>query len=180
MASPMRLATAPGRLARPAPPGNDDPCVTRRTIPEGMPRLPREAFKRGFRRVVPVDAEFWRACPPKLRRRRGERRARARARNPTWSAERRAFPSPGNARRFNAGRASSSGSRRSNARRVRPWCAMNARRVRPAADRERRLHAGHGVPIWVRRRHPSATGAPHAPREGASEKGRGRRREWRV
>src|SRR6516225_5725595 len=44
VASPMRLATAPGRLARPAPPGNDDPCDERRTIPEGMPRLPREAL----------------------------------------------------------------------------------------------------------------------------------------
>src|SRR5215813_13220128 len=44
VASPMRLATAPGRLARPAPPGNDDPCEERRTIPEGMPRLPREAW----------------------------------------------------------------------------------------------------------------------------------------
>src|SRR5882757_4036894 len=34
-----RLAAAPGRLARPAPPGNDDPCVERgrRTIPEGLP-----------------------------------------------------------------------------------------------------------------------------------------------
>src|SRR5215467_16089609 len=44
VASPMRLAIAPGRLARPAPPGNDDPCEERRTIPEGMPRLPREAW----------------------------------------------------------------------------------------------------------------------------------------
>src|SRR3954464_10855944 len=48
-----RLAAAPGRLARPAPPGHDDPCGVSRTIPEGMPRLPREAFERGFRRVVP-------------------------------------------------------------------------------------------------------------------------------
>src|ERR1700730_7091579 len=34
-----RLAAAPGRVARPAPPGNDDPCVEkgRRTILEGMP-----------------------------------------------------------------------------------------------------------------------------------------------
>jgi hypothetical protein len=44
VASPMRLATAPGRSARPAPPGNDDPCDERRTIPEGLPRLPREAI----------------------------------------------------------------------------------------------------------------------------------------
>src|SRR5260370_1870188 len=33
-----RLAAAPGRFARPAPPGNDDPCVVWRTISEGMPR----------------------------------------------------------------------------------------------------------------------------------------------
>src|SRR5262252_6400456 len=52
VASPMRLATVPGRSARPAPSGNDDPCEERRTIPEGLPRLPREAFARGFRRVV--------------------------------------------------------------------------------------------------------------------------------
>ena len=57
VASPMRLATAPGRSARPAPPGNDDPCEERRTIPEGLPRLPREAFERGFRRVVLMSAE---------------------------------------------------------------------------------------------------------------------------
>ena len=44
VASPMRIATAPGRLARPAPPGNNDPCGERRTIPEGLPRLPREAL----------------------------------------------------------------------------------------------------------------------------------------
>ena len=54
VASPMRLATVPGRLARPAPPGNDDPCEERRTIPEGLPRLPREAFERGLRRAVPM------------------------------------------------------------------------------------------------------------------------------
>ena len=46
VASPMRLATAPERLARPAPSGNDDPCEERRTIPEGLPRLPREAIKK--------------------------------------------------------------------------------------------------------------------------------------
>jgi hypothetical protein len=46
VASPMRLAIVPGRSARPAPPGNDDPCEERRTIPEGLPRLPREAFKK--------------------------------------------------------------------------------------------------------------------------------------
>src|SRR5215468_10052556 len=48
VASPMRLATTPGRLARPAPPGNDDPCEERRTIPEGLPRLPREASTKRF------------------------------------------------------------------------------------------------------------------------------------
>ena len=52
VASPMRLATAPGRSARPAPPGNDDPCEERRTILEGLPRLPREAFARGLKRAV--------------------------------------------------------------------------------------------------------------------------------
>src|SRR5436190_1339688 len=46
----------------------------------------------------------------------------------------------------------------------------------PAADRERRLHAGHGMPIWVRRKHPSATGAPHAPREGRVKWKEGERR----
>src|SRR4051812_30375619 len=56
-----RLAAAPGRFARPTPPGNDDPCGERRTIPEGMPRLPREAFERGFRRAVPCrSCERWR------------------------------------------------------------------------------------------------------------------------
>src|SRR5215813_6949047 len=40
-----------------------------------------------------------------------------------------------------------------------------------------RLHAGHGVPIWVRRRHPSATGAPHAPREGRRNAKKGKWRE---
>ena len=40
VASPMRPATAPGRSARPAPPGNDDPCEERRTIPEGLPSCP--------------------------------------------------------------------------------------------------------------------------------------------
>src|SRR5262249_46683745 len=76
VASPMRLATAPERFARPAPPGNDDPCDERRTIPEGLPRLPREAVARGLRRAVPMLTQVSR----------GQRRARARARNPTWSA----------------------------------------------------------------------------------------------
>ena len=58
------------------------------------------------------------------------------------------------------------GLRKSIARRVRPWCAMNARRVRPVANRERRLHAGHGMPRRVPRMHPSATGAPPTPRWG--------------
>ena len=62
-------------------------------------------------------------------------------------------------------------------------CATNARRAFARAVRSmRRLPAGHkrvharlararnGGPIGVRRRHPSATGAPHAPREGAAKK----------
>src|SRR5215470_6731160 len=79
VASPMRLATAPGRSARPAPPGNDDPCEERRTIPEGLPRLPREASTKRF--------QTGGSKPPKpLAKGDRERRARARARNPTWSA----------------------------------------------------------------------------------------------
>src|ERR1700730_12292929 len=35
------------------------------------------------------------------------------------------------------------------------------------AQAMRRLHAGHGMPRRVPRTHPSATGAPHAPRKGA-------------
>src|SRR5262249_31046864 len=100
VASPMRLATAPGRLARPAPPGNDDPCDERRTIPEGLPRLPREAFERGPRRVVLIPADASAKDGDR------ERRARARARNPTWSAARRACPLPGHARRLTADRMS--------------------------------------------------------------------------
>src|SRR5215831_13341504 len=89
VASPMRLATVPGRSARPAPPGNDDPCEERRTIPEGLPRLPRQAFARGLRRVVPMPAiAAATAC-------KGQRRARARARNPTWSAVKASVPVAG-------------------------------------------------------------------------------------
>jgi hypothetical protein len=82
----MRLATAPGRSARPAPPGNNDPCGERRTIPEGMPRLPREAL---MMRLQTGGSEVRRKAGTR------ERQARARARNPTWSAARRASPSLG-------------------------------------------------------------------------------------
>ena len=192
-----RLAAAPGRLARPAPPGNDDPCVARRTIPEGMPRLPREAFERGLRRAVPsrspalagLPAEASAKAKPTVASAKvgGQRRARARARNPTWSAERRA-----SLRRDDETPRRRSGSpdlRISNAATGDLWCAMNARRASARACRSmRRLHAGHkrvhascvsvyGMPIWVRRMHPSANGAPHAPREGANEEGRKERGE---
>ena len=168
VASPMRLATVPGRSARPAPSGNDDPCEERRTIPEGLPRLPREAFARGLRRVAPMSAIA------SAKDDNGERRARARARNPTWSAVKASVSSRwerktphrrvGFAARFCG---------ISNAARGNLGCAMNARRALLGPVRSmRRLHAGHGVPIGVRRRHPSATGAPHAPREGAAKKKR--------
>src|SRR5262252_8151255 len=89
VASPMRLATVPGRSARPAPSGNDDPCEERRAIPEGLPRLPREAFARGLRRVAPMSAIA------SAKDDNGERRARARARNPTWSAVKASVPVAG-------------------------------------------------------------------------------------
>ena len=156
--SPMRLATAPGRFARPAPPGNDDPCGERRTILEGMPSRPERPPRRRLRRAVLMVRR--KAC---IR----QRQARARARNPTWSAARRACPSPGYAGRLDADRASRLGLRISIAATGDLWCATNARRASARACRlMRRLHAGHGMPIWVRRKHPSATGAPHAPREG--------------
>ena len=100
--SPMRLATAPGRLARPAPPGNDDPCGIRgcRTISEGMPTR-RQGIGGRFQSTLPALA----GLPAEASAKAGQRQARARARNPTWSAERRAFPSPGNARRLDADRA---------------------------------------------------------------------------
>ena len=166
VASPMRLATAPGRSARPAPSGNDDPCEERRAIPEGLPRLPREAFARGLRRVVPLPAEAQAEAG------KGERRARARARNPTWSAARRACPSPGYAGRLNR---ASGWLARYAAYRSQPRASCGAQRTQGglfarACRSMRRLQAGHGLPIWVRRRHPSATGAPHAPREGAAKK----------
>ena len=99
VASPMRLATAPGRLARPAPSGNDDPCEERRTIPEGLPRLPREAFKRSQTGGSDVGHRFGEGRQRRtastgpgqkshVERRKGER-----------------FPSPGNARRLDASRA---------------------------------------------------------------------------
>jgi hypothetical protein len=149
VASPMRLAAAPGRFARLAPPGNDDPCAK--------------------------GARSWRACRAHRRCGEGGRATASTGPGQKSHVERRkaSVPVAGYAGRLNAVRVT--GLRKSIARRVRPWCAMNARRARPAADRERRLHAGHGVPIWVRRMHPSATGAPHAPREGASEMEEGKR-----
>jgi hypothetical protein len=171
VASPMRLATTPGRLARPAPPGNDDSCGERRTILEGMPSRPERPPKRRLRRAVLMVRR--KACTR-------QRQARARARNPTWSAARRACPSPGYAGRLDADRASRLGLRRSIAATGFLWCATNARRALARVCRSMgRLHAGHGVPIWVRRKHPSATGAPQAPREGASEM-RKRKEERRV
>src|SRR5215831_3954092 len=165
VASPMRLATVPGRSARPAPPGNDDPCEERRTIPEGLPRLPREAFARGLRRAV--------LNPPKPSAKEDrQRQARARARNPTWSAVKASVPVAG---------------LRKTPRRKPGWLVWIAhiergrglavvRNERKAgicsglsfdeASARRSWWANMGCP----RRHPSATGAPHAPREGAAIK----------
>src|SRR5262249_50868215 len=39
---------------------NDDPCDERRTILEGMPRLPREAWESGLRRAVLNPRSLWR------------------------------------------------------------------------------------------------------------------------
>ena len=165
VASLMRLATAPGRLARPAPPGNDDPCdegARSRRVCRGCPERPPQ---RGFRRVVPMPA----TASAKVGK--GQRRARARARNPTWSAVK------------------ASVSRRRDTQDVSPqielrssMCGIsNAATGQPAVRNERkagsaqacgsmrRPPAGHGGPIGVRRKHPSATGAPHAPREGAAK-----------
>ena len=163
VASPMRLATAPGRSARPAPSGNDDPCEERRTIPEGLPRLPREAITK-WSQTGGSDAG----------RRFGEDRQRTTA-------------STGPGQKSHVERRKGERTRRrvtqdasppiglagpmcgvSNAARGNLGCAMNARRAFARACRSmRRLPAGHGGPIGVRRKHPSATGAPHAPREGA-------------
>ena len=136
VASPMRLATAPGRSARPAPPGNDDPCDERRTIPEGLPRLPREAITKW--------SQTGGSDPPKpLAKEDRERRARARARNPTWSAVKASVPVAGLRktphRTPHLGLARYAASKKlglagpmcgiSNAATGILWCAMNARRA---------------------------------------------------
>ena len=163
VASPMRPATAPGRLARPAPPGNNDPCGERRTIPEGLPRLPREALM--------MRLQTGGSNPPKpLAKGDRQRRARARARNPTWSAVKASVPVAWYAGRLDASRDGCLGLRISIAATGDLWCATNARRALARACRSMgRPQAGHGLPIGVRRKHPSATGAPHAPREGAAK-----------
>jgi len=155
----MRLAAAPGRFARPDPPGNDDPCGERRTILEGKPR---------------------------------QRRARARARNPTWSAERRASPSLGT-QVPHADRMSGLPDMRRKAACPKRACqiceidreprsavvrnerkaAVTASRSREAtARRHKHAHARcvsvSGAPRRVPRKHPSATGAPPAPPSGAA------------
>ena len=108
----MRLAAAPGRLARPAPPGNDDPCVEedRRTILEGLP-------DNGEHGPGPKIAT--------VERRRGERPVAGNARRLTARAS--GLPDvrkkPG-----------LPGLRKSIAGRARPGCAMIARRSwRPAS-----------------------------------------------
>ncbi len=159
--SPMRLATAPGRFARPAPPGNDDPCGERRTILEGMPSRPERPPRRRLRRAVLMVRR--KAC---IR----QRQARARARNPTWSAARRASPSPGTqdastqielGRSVCANRSHAGASLR---------CAMNARRALPGCgSREasacRSWHADLGASQASKRHRRSAR-----PSRGGGEK----------
>ena len=158
VASPMRLATVPGRSARPAPSGNDDPCEERRTIPEGLPRLPREAITKwsqtGGSDARSGEQRRTASTGPgqksHVERRKGERfhrwKRRTSQRKPDWLVriahiERgHGLPVVRNERKAGSARACGS---------------------------MRRLPAGHGGPIGVRRKHPSATGAPHAPREGA-------------
>ena len=120
VASPMRIATAPGRPARPAPPGNNDPCGERRTIPEGLPRLPREAL---MMRSQTGGSDARRKA--RIR----QRRARARARNPTWSAVKASVPVAWYAGRLDAGRDGCLGLRISIAATGDLWCATNARRA---------------------------------------------------
>ena len=170
----MRLATVPGRSARPAPPGNDDPCGERRTIPEGLPRLPREALNEvsdgrfesseAFGEGGPTTASTGPGQKSHVERRKGERFHRRKRRTPH--------------------RKSSFAVR--SAQIDRGHGGPVVRNVRKAGSfaracrSMRRLHAGHGVPIWVRRRHPGATGAPHAPREGAAKCEEEANSEWRV
>ena len=87
-------------------------------------------------------------------------------------------PLRAHARRLDASWAGWSGLRISNAATGSLWCATNARRAFARAcsfdeaSARRSWRANTGCP----RRHPSATGAPHAPREGAAKK-KNRRRE---
>src|SRR5882757_3539102 len=117
----MRLATASGRLARPAPPGNDDPCGERRTIPEGMPRLPREAFERGLRRAVPNPRSLWRRGTDN-----GEHGPGPEIPRGAPKGER---PFAGTTRRLDAGGVCLPRLRISNAATGDLWCATNARRA---------------------------------------------------
>jgi hypothetical protein len=165
VASPMRIATAPGRLARPAPSGNDDPCEERRTIPEGLPRLPREAFKKRSQ-TGGSDAH------PSVQRRTASTGPGQKSHVERRKGER--IPSPGYAGRLTR---KSGWLARGAAYRTRPRASCGAQRTQGGhllgpVRSMRRPQAGHGLPIGVRRKHPSATGAPHAPREGAAKKKR--------
>ena len=125
VASPMRLATAPGRPARPAPPGNNDPCEERRTIPEGLPRLPREALHEAS------DGRFLSMLSPGgLARRSFSGGGTTASTGPGQKShvERRKgerFPSPGNAGRLDASRAGCPGC----AYRSRPRASCGAQRT---------------------------------------------------
>ena len=159
----MRLATAPGRPARPAPPGNNDPCEERRTIPEGMPRLPREALMMRLQTGGSESSEAFGEGGQRtaitgpgqkshVERRKGERASRLVRRTshckPRWL------------------------SRIAHIDRGHGPVVRNERKAGSFARACRsmgRPQAGHGLPIGVRRKHPSATGAPHAPREGAAK-----------
>src|SRR3979411_3046204 len=117
----MRLAAAPGRLARPAPPCNGDPCVEwgRRTILEGLP----DNGKHGPGPEIPRGA-------PK-----GERPVAGNARRLT--ARRSGLPdlrkNVGLARWGEIDRGPGSPGGRNDRKPVVPVCA----------DRERRLRVGH-------------------------------------
>ena len=80
------------------------------------------------------------------------------------------FPSPGNARRLTARWPCWSNAGHIERSQGQPG-VRNERKAgsAQACESMRRPQAGHGLPIGVRRRHPSATGAPHAPREGAAK-----------
>jgi hypothetical protein len=118
-----RLAAAPGRFARPAPPGNDDPCGERRTIPEGMPR-----------RRQGIGGRLTTASTGPGQKSHVERRKASVPSLGTQDASHRTSGLP-DARKAQAGWLP--GLRKSIAARARPWCAMNARRgfARACADR---------------------------------------------